>query len=77
MIAPAHWRRGGPEGREAIPAPGEHVTIADRVSARHQASGSITSHGYNSLRRKDVEFVAYQLGVQYATAKRAIELGLV
>lgn len=76
MIAPAHWRRGGPDGREAISAPGEVTSIATSVRTPYQSSGSITSRGYNPLSRRDVEFVAYQLQCNFATARKAIEMGL-
>lgn len=77
MIAAAHWRRGGADGREAIAAPGEVVSIAAHYTPAQQYWGKVTSKRPARLSRADIELVAFRLGCSVAAAKRAIELGLI
>lgn len=77
MIAAAHWRRGGAEGREAIAAPGEIVSLASHYTPSQQFWGKVTSKRPQRLSRADLELVAFRLGCTVEAARRAIELGLV
>ena len=77
MIAAAHWRRGGADGREAIAAPGEIVSLAQGYTPSQQFWGKVTSKRPQRLSRADLELVAFRLGCTIPAARRAIELGLV
>lgn len=77
MIAAAHWRRGGADGREQIAAPGEIVSLAASYTGSQQYWGKITSRPPKRLSKTDLELVAFRLGCSVATARRAIELGLI
>ena len=77
MIAAAHWRRGGADGREAIAAPGEIVSLASGYTPQQQFWGKVTSKRPHRLSRADLELVAFRLGCSLASARRAIEMGLV
>ena len=77
MIAAAHWRRGGADGREAIAAPGEIVSLASKYTPSQQFWGKVTSKRPQRLSRADLELVAFRLGCTVESARRAIELGLV
>lgn len=70
------WRRrSGPEGREALPPAGsvDHSTTAGTQSQAFW--GKVTSRPQPT--RADIEYAAWKLGVNYATAKRAIDQGLI
>ena len=77
MIAASHFRRGGSDGREALAAPGDITSIAKNYTPQQQFSGTVTSKRPARLSRADLELVAFRLGCSLATARRAIELGLV
>ena len=77
MIAAAHWRRGGADGREAIAAPGEILSLAHGYTPSQQFWGKVTSKRPQRLSRADLELVAFRLGCSIPAARRAIELGLV
>lgn len=77
MIAAAHFRRGGADGREPIAAPGDITSIAAHYTPQQQYWGKVTSKRPQRLSRADLELVAFRLGCNLATARRAIELGLV
>lgn len=77
MIAAAHWRRGGADGREAIAAPGEIVSIAAHYTPEQKFWGKVTSKRPPRLSRADIELVAFRLGCSVSAARRAIELGLI
>lgn len=77
MIAAAHWRRGGADGREQIAAPGEIVSLAANYTPSQQYWGKVTSRPPKRLSRADLELVAFRLGCSIDTARRAIEMGLV
>lgn len=70
------WRRGGgQDGREALPPAGS-VDHSASAGATAQASwGKITSRPMPTQR--DIEYTAWKLGCNYATAKAAIEQGLI
>lgn len=70
------WRRGGgPEGREALPPAGSVDYSATAGTASQAYWGKITSRPQTTQR--DIEYAAWKLGCTYATAKRAIEEGLI
>lgn len=77
MIAAAHFRRGGSDGREALAAPGDILSIAANYTPQQQFWGKKTSRPPSRLSKADIELVAFRLGCSPATARRAIELGLV
>jgi hypothetical protein len=77
MIAAAHWRRGGADGREAIAAPGEILSFASHFKPSQQFWGKVTSRPPTRLSKADLELVAFRLGCTVDAARRAIELGIV
>ena len=77
MIAAAHFRRGGADGREALAAPGDITSIAVNYTPQQTYWGKLTSRPPTRLSKADIELVAFRLGCSLATARRAIELGLV
>jgi len=77
VIAAATWRRGGADGREAIAAAGEVVSIAQAYTPSQQFWGKITSKKPQRLSRADLELTAFRLGCSVESARRAIELGLI
>lgn len=76
MIAYAHFRRGGAEGREPIAAPGDVVSIAKNFTPSQQYWGKLTSKRPARLSLADLELTAFRLGCTVQAAKRAIEMGL-
>lgn len=76
MIAYAHFRRGGAEGREPIAAPGDVVSIAKTYTPSQQYWGKLTSKRPARLSLADLELTAFRLGCTVQAAKRAIEMGL-
>lgn len=77
MIAAAHWRRGGADGREPIASHGDAVSLAAHYTTSQQYWGKVTSRPPKRLSRADLELVAFRLGCSIDTARRAIEMGLV
>ena len=77
MIAYAHFRRGGVEGREPIAAPGDVVSIAKDYTPTQQYWGKVTSKRPAATNTADLELVAYQLGCSVEAARRAIKFGLI
>ncbi len=77
MIAAAHWRRGGPDGREPIAAAGEVVSLAKNYTKSQEYWGKVTSSRPAPLTASHVQLVAFRLGCSFDTARRAILLGLV
>ena len=77
MVAAAHWRRGGADGRESIAAPGEIVSIATTYTPSQQFWGKVTSRPPKRLSKADLELVAFRLGCSIQSARRAVEMGLV
>lgn len=77
MIAAAHWRRGGPDGREALPTHGEVSSIAASYTPSQDYWGKVTSERPGKLTRSHVELVAFRLGCSIDSARRAILMGLV
>ena len=72
MIArPSHWRTG-PNGREPVAGAGDVVSFGNIVSGAK--SGRITSRPAYTTR--ELELIAYRLGVTVAAVKQAIALGL-
>jgi hypothetical protein len=77
VIAAAHWRRGGPDGREPIAAAGEVVSLAKNYTKSQEYWGKVTSSRPAPLTASHVQLVAFRLGCSFDTARRAILLGLV
>lgn len=77
MIASAHFRRGGPDGREPIAAPGDIASLAANYTPAQQFWGKVTSKRPQRLSRADLELAAFRLGCSVDAARRAIEMGLV
>jgi hypothetical protein len=69
------WRKGGPEGREALPPAGSVDHTATVGTQSQTFWGKVTSRPAPT--RADIEYAAWKLGVNYATAKRALEEGLI
>ncbi len=76
MIAAAHWRRGGPDGREPIAAAGEVVSLAKNYTPQQQYWGKVTSKRPAKHSRADLELIAFRLGCTVEAARRAIEMGI-
>lgn len=73
MIArPSHWRTG-PNGREPVAGAGDAVSLGQHVVSGAK-TGKITSRPAYTTR--ELELLAYRLGVTVAAVKRAIALGL-
>ena len=67
-----HWRHGQ-GGRETVAAAGA-VTSLEALVRNGATSGKITSRpGYTA---REIEFIAYRLGVTVSAVRRAIDLGL-
>lgn len=77
MIASAHWRRGGQDGREPIAAAGEVLSLAKGFTSSQQFWGKVTSKRPARASRADLELIAFRLGCTVETARRAIELGMI
>lgn len=77
MIAAAHWRRGGPDGREPIAAAGDVVSMVTGYTPTQQHWGKLTSKRPPKVAHADLELIAYQLGCSVAAAKRALDYGLI
>jgi hypothetical protein len=77
VIAAAHWRRGGIDGREPIAAPSDSASIASAYTLQQQYWGKITSKPRQPVSRRDLEVIAYRLGCTVDAAKRAYDMGLV
>ena len=77
MIAYAHFRRGGAEGREPIAAPDDIASIAKNYTPQQQFWGKVTSKRPQPTNTADIELVAYQLGCTVEAARRAIKFGLI
>lgn len=76
MIAHAHFRRGGADGREPIPAPGEVTSLAKNFTPSQSYWGAVTSKRPPKLSRPDLELAAFRLGCSVDAARRAILAGL-
>lgn len=77
MIASAHWRRGGPDGREPIAAAGEVLSLAKGYTKTQEYWGKVTSKRPAKASRADLELIAFRLGCTVEAARRAIELGMI
>ena len=75
MIAPAHWRRGGRDGREQIAAPEDVTSIAKGYTGSQQFWGKVTSRP--QMNRRDLEYLAWRLGCSVSAVKAAIDQGIV
>lgn len=76
VIAYAHFRRGGADGREPIAAPGDVSSIAKNFTPTQTYWGKVTSKRPPKLSRPDLELAAFRLGCSVETARRAILAGL-
>ena len=76
MIAPAHFRRGGSEGREALAAPGDLTSLAAKFTASQGYWGKITSQRPEPYSKGDIELAAFRLGVKPATLRQALNMGV-
>jgi NACalpha-BTF3-like transcription factor len=77
VIAYAHYRRGGADGREPIAGPDEIVSIAKNYTPQQQFWGKVTSRRPQPTNTADIELVAFQLGCSVEAARRAIKFGLI
>ncbi len=68
---PTHWRTG-PNGREAVAAAGDFVSL-ERLLASREKSGRITSRPERTDR--EIEVIAYRLGWTVTEVRRAIARG--
>lgn len=76
MIAPAHFRRGGTEGREPLAAPGDLTSLAAKFTACQGYWGKITSKRPEPYSKGDIELAAFHLGVKPATLRQALNMGI-
>lgn len=77
MIAHAHFRRGGADGREPIAAPADITSIAAGYTPAQQFWGKVTSKRPPKHSRADLELTAFRMGVKPAALAQAIQAGLV
>lgn len=77
MIAAAHFRRGGADGREPMAAPGDIESLAAHYQPKPQHWGKVTSRPPTRLSKADLELVAFRLGCSSESARQAIAMGLV
>jgi hypothetical protein len=72
IARPSHWRTG-PNGREPVAGAGDAVSLS-----RHVVSGATTGRitSRPAYTTRELEVIAYRLGVTVAAVKRAIALGL-
>lgn len=77
MIAAAHFRRGGADGREPMAAPGDIVSLAANYQPKPQCWGKVTSKSPTRFSKADLELVAFRLGCSVEAARQAIAMGLV
>jgi hypothetical protein len=77
VIAHAHFRRGGADGREPIAAPGDITSIAARYTPQQQFWGKVTSKRPAKHSKADIELAAFRAGVKPAALLQAINAGLV
>lgn len=68
---PSHWRTG-PNGRESVAAAGEVVSL-ERLLTAGEKSGRITSRPERTDR--EIEVIAYRLGMTVAEVRNAIARG--
>jgi hypothetical protein len=68
---PTHWRTG-PNGREAVAAAGDFLSL-ERLLTAGEKSGRITSRPERTDR--EIEVIAYRLGWTVAEVRRAIARG--
>lgn len=68
---PTHWRTG-PHGRESVAAAGEVVSL-ERLLTAGEKSGRITSRPERTDR--EIEVIAYRLGITVAEVRRLIARG--
>jgi len=68
---PTHWR-AGPNGRESVAAAGEVVSL-ERLLTAGEKSGRITSRPERTDR--EIEVIAFRLGMTVAEVRRAIARG--
>lgn len=68
---PTHWRTG-PNGREAVASAGDFVSL-ERLLTAGEKSGRITSRPERTGR--EIEVIAYRLGMTVAEVRRAIARG--
>jgi hypothetical protein len=71
IVRPTHWRTG-PNGREAVAAAGDFVSL-ERLLTSGEKSGRITSRPERTDR--EIEVIAYRLGWTVAEVRRAIARG--
>lgn len=76
MIAFCHFRRGGPDGREPLAAPGDITSLAKGFTPSQQFWGKVTSKRPEKLSKPDLELAAFRLGCSVETARQAILAGL-
>jgi hypothetical protein len=72
IARPSHWRTG-PHGREPVAGAGEAVSFNQNIASGAK-TGKITSRPAYTTR--ELELIAYRLGVTVTAVKRAIALGL-
>lgn len=76
MIAPAHFRRGGSDGREALAAPGDLTSLAAKFTVSQAYWGKVTSKRPEPYSKGDIELAAFRLGVKPDTLRRALAMGV-
>ena len=76
MIAAAHWRRGGAEGREQLAAPGDLTSLAKAFTGSQAYWGKITSRPPERLSKADIELQAFRLGVKPDALRELIASGV-
>jgi hypothetical protein len=76
VIAAAHWRRGGAEGREQLAAPGDLTSVAKGYTPAQAYWGKITSRPPERLSKAAIELQAFRLGVKPAALRELIASGV-
>jgi hypothetical protein len=76
VIAHAHFRRGGADGREPIAAPGDITSLAANYTPQQQFWGAVTSKRPAKFSKADIELTAFRLGVKPAALLQALASGV-
>lgn len=74
FVRSTHFRRGGVDGRQALSMVSD-ISISSSFTPAQAYWGKVTSRPERSQR--ELELLAWRLGVSVQTARRAIELGMI
>jgi hypothetical protein len=76
VIASAHFRRAGSDGREPMAAPGEVTSLTAKFTPQQSYWGKITSQRPDPGSKGDIELAAFRLGIKPAVLMAAMQSGV-